>query len=69
MYVDVPNEMVLVETHLSSTVIQSLLEETGRLVVFRGFGGTGNNGKSEQLHNIATNFLSLSQSAVKHVLF
>ncbi len=43
VFVDVSNELVLVETCLSSAVLQTLLEETGRLVVFRGFGGTEQN--------------------------
>ncbi len=46
VYVDVSNEVVLVETCLLSCRVQALLEETGRLVVFRGFGGTGT-GQSE----------------------
>ena len=41
VYVDVSNELVLVESCLLSCRVQALLEETGRLVVFRGFGGTG----------------------------
>lgn len=39
VYVDLSDEVVLVETCLQSSRIQELLEETGKLVVFRGFGG------------------------------
>ena len=41
MYVDLSDELVLVETYLPSSSVQALLEDTGKLVVFRGFGGTG----------------------------
>ncbi|XP_003386470.2 PREDICTED: copper chaperone for superoxide dismutase-like [Amphimedon queenslandica] len=39
VYVDVPNEVVIVETSLPSSNVHKLLESTGKLIVFRGFGG------------------------------
>ena len=39
-YVDVENDLVLVDTSLPSAHVQKLLEDTGKLVVFRGIGGT-----------------------------
>jgi copper chaperone for superoxide dismutase len=39
VFVDVANELVLVETTLPSSVVQQQLESTGKLVVFRGYGG------------------------------
>lgn len=39
-YVDVENDLVLVETSLPSARVQELLEATGRLVLFRGLGGS-----------------------------
>lgn len=39
-YVDVQNDLVLVETTLSSTQIEELLRTTGKLVLFRGIGTT-----------------------------
>lgn len=39
-YVDVENDLVLVETQLPSKKVQELLESTGKLVLFRGVGGT-----------------------------
>lgn len=39
MYVDVPNEIVIIESSLPSSDVHKLLELTGKLVVFRGFGG------------------------------
>ena len=39
MYVDVPNEIVIIESSLPSSDVHKLLESTGKLVVFRGFGG------------------------------
>lgn len=41
VFVDVANELVLVESSLPSAVVQQRLESTGKLVVFRGFGGVG----------------------------
>ena len=41
MYVSLSEELVLVETELPSSKVQELLESTGRLVVFRGYGGLG----------------------------
>lgn len=41
VYVSLPEEIVLVETELPSSKVQELLEGTGKLVVFRGFGGAG----------------------------
>ena len=40
MFVDVANELVLVDTTLPSSRITQLLEGTGKLVIFRGIGGT-----------------------------
>lgn len=39
-FVDVENDLVLVDTSLPSAHVQKLLEATGKLVVFRGIGGT-----------------------------
>ena len=39
-------EVVLVETSLPSATVQGYLEATGRLVVFRGYGGTGQQGET-----------------------
>jgi len=50
--VDLNNELVLVTTNLPSATITSLLQETGKLVVFRGYGGVSNIGQL----NIATLF-------------
>ena len=44
VYVNLEDEVVLVETVLPSGQVQGLLEGTGRLVVFRGFGGAGGAG-------------------------
>ena len=41
MYVNLHDEVVLVESCLPSRDVQWLLEGTGRLVVFRGHGGAG----------------------------
>ena len=38
IFVDISNELVLVDTSLPSSTVQHLLESTGKLVVFRGFG-------------------------------
>ncbi len=35
------DEVVLVKTSLTSSRVQQMLEGTGKLVVFRGYGGTG----------------------------
>ena len=43
VYVNLSDEVVLIESSLPSSVVQRLLEDTGRLVVFRGFGGQGTN--------------------------
>ena len=43
-HVDLNNELVLVTTTLPSATVTSLLEETGKLVVFRGYGGVTNIG-------------------------
>lgn len=40
VFVDISNELVLVDTSLPSSTVQHLLESTGKLVVFRGFGST-----------------------------
>ena len=42
---DLNNELVLVTTTLPSATVTSLLEETGKLVVFRGYGGATNIGE------------------------
>ena len=39
-YVDVENDLVLVETTLPSTHIEELLRTTGKLVLFRGLGSS-----------------------------
>lgn len=41
VYVNVDDEVVIVETCLPSSDVQRRLENTGRLVVFRGHGGIG----------------------------
>ena len=41
VYVNLSDEIVLVESSLPSSVVQQRLEGTGRLVVFRGYGGQG----------------------------
>lgn len=41
VFVDVANELVLVDTSLPSNQITRLLQDTGKLVVFRGIGGGG----------------------------
>lgn len=41
VYVNLDDEVVIVESCLSSSDIQRRLEDTGRLVVFRGHGGIG----------------------------
>ena len=38
VYVDADNDLVLVETTLSSSHVQELLQATGKLVLFRGIG-------------------------------
>ena len=38
VYIDAENDLVLVETNLPAAHVQDLLEATGRLVLFRGFG-------------------------------
>ena len=42
--VDLNNELVLVTTTLPSAIVTSLLQETGKLVVFRGYGGASDIG-------------------------
>lgn len=39
--VNLSDELVIVESSLPSSEVQQKLESTGRLVVFRGYGGTG----------------------------
>ena len=41
VYVDVANEIVLVQSTLPSSTVQRHLEQTGKLVVFRGYGSGG----------------------------
>lgn len=48
-YVDVENDLVLVEATLPSAQVQELLQATGRLVLFRGVGG----GSSEIIESAA----------------
>lgn len=43
-HVDLNNELVLISTTLPSATVTSLLEQTGKLVVFRGYGGATNIG-------------------------
>ena len=38
VYTDAENDLVLVETNLPAAHVQDLLEATGKLVLFRGFG-------------------------------
>ena len=40
-----PEELVMVETSLPSGTVQEHLETTGRLVVFRGYGGNMQQGE------------------------
>ena len=40
LYVDAENDLVLVETNLPAAHVQDLLEATGKLVLFRGFGSS-----------------------------
>ena len=46
MYVNLSDEVVIVESCLPSSDVQRRLEDTGRLVVFRGYGGIGKEGQS-----------------------
>ena len=43
-YVNLEDEMVLVRSAIPSSKIQELLESTGKLVVFRGYGGATQQG-------------------------
>ena len=52
VYVSLEDEVVLVETALPSGQVQGLLEGTGRLVVFRGFGGARGTGYSGMLWTV-----------------
>ena len=52
VFVDVANELVLVNSTLPSSDVTRLLESTGKLVVFRGLGG-GANSSSSRLHQAA----------------
>lgn len=51
VFVDVGNELVLVETTLPSSKIKQLLGKTGKLVVFRGFGGKADASASPSGHH------------------
>ena len=53
VYVDLDNELVLVETSLPSSHVKQQLETTGKLVVFRGFGGTGQQGGQNEITVVA----------------
>ena len=44
VFVSLEDEVVLVKSVLSSDDVQKLLESTGKLVVFRGFGGANQQG-------------------------
>ena len=44
VYVNLEDEVVLVKTTLPSAEVKRLLEKTGKLVVFRGHGGIGQEG-------------------------
>ena len=46
VFVDVANELVLVKSTLPSAVVQQRLKDTGKLVVFRGYGGSGSSTSS-----------------------
>ena len=39
VFVNLENEFVLVKTSLPSSSVKELLESTGKLVIFRGYGG------------------------------
>ena len=44
-FVDMNNELVLITSTLPSATVTSLLKETGKLVVFRGYGGASDMGQ------------------------
>ena len=50
VFVDVANEIVLVDTTLPSSHVTQLLQGTGKLVVFRGIGGVPADNGSSRLH-------------------
>lgn len=52
-YIDVENDLVLVETSLPSAHVQKLLEGTGKLVVFRGIGGAAGGDNVSDGHGAA----------------
>lgn len=39
MTISVPNDLVLLDSNLTTSEVHSLLESTGLLVFFKGFGG------------------------------
>ena len=65
VYVDVNNELVLVETTLPSSRVKQLLTETGKLVVFRGFGGKGEASDTSRGHHGAAVIVMKGQGAVQ----
>ena len=65
VYVDVSNELVLVETTLPSSRVKQLLAETGKLVVFRGFGGKGGASDNSSGHHGAAVIVMKGQGAVQ----
>ena len=44
VYVSLEDEVVLVRSTLPSAEVKKMLEKTGKLVVFRGHGGVGQEG-------------------------
>ena len=44
VFVNLEDEVVLVRSVLPSCQVQGLLESTGKLVVFRGYGGASHQG-------------------------
>ena len=65
VYVDVSNELVLVETTLPSSRVKQLLAETGKLVVFRGFGGKAPASDSSSSHHGAAVIVMKGQGRVQ----
>lgn len=45
VFIDVSEGVVLVDSVLKTSEVQALLESTGFLVFFKGFGGTGADGE------------------------
>ena len=59
VYVDIANEIVLVQSTLPSSTVQRHLEQTGKLVVFRGYGsgGEGSNVAAPSHHGAAVSIM------------